>query len=832
MPHPRFVSFLPLAMLCATAATQCDLQWRSAGGFPGANGIVYASTPWDPDGPGPLPSAVVLGGAFTVFGDVRAGRIATYDPITGESASLGSFPSGSVRALLSMPSGELIAGGDFPGAVARWDGSGWTPLGGGLKGSAYALVLMPDNDVVAVGTFGQAGPVHGAAARFDGIAWSTMNFPGSGYLLAAAVDATGALYVGGNFVVAGNPFHRFVSRWSNGSWSAVGNGVGQIVRDLAVLPNGDLIAAGDFAVIASQPANGFARWNGVAWSGMGAGIVGSVTTGQSLLVDTSGVLHGGTRTTGAVYAWDGTAWNGQIGLLWSTPGPGSSIHSLTEMPDGGLLVGGDFPVIESWQQWPNIFRLRNAGAEPIAAGFGGGIRAIGELSSGEVIVGGDSRAQPYYGTYYGVFRRAGQGWTTHAAVNGPVQDVLGTDAGDVLVAGSFAVTTYPPFGPPWTAYNRIARIGSSFEYLLNAGWIWFPLAGSVLTAVSSGEVLVGSTSTNVGGVESLASGASWSTQLYAQSLGPVRALVERAPGEYVVGFENSGVVGVSNFVEIWDGSVWLPLGGGVGDSVCSLVVASNGDVIAGGAFVTAGGTSAKHVARWDGANWTALGAGIDGPVYALLALPGGEILAGGDFTTAGNQPAANLARWNGASWSPVGLGTNGVVRKLFLDRNGTVWIGGDFTTADTFGAGNIARLVTPCRATVVATGQGCTGSGGHNELEATSLPWLASTFTSAASGMPALGLAVSVSGIAPAAVPLSWIVPQAGAACDLLAVPTVLDVRVPSNGAAAFALPLPNATVVIGQQLWQQVVALAFDGNASLIEVTSTNALELLVGGL
>jgi hypothetical protein len=85
-------------------------------------------TMWDPDGPGPMTARLVVGGWFTVAGNAAAGRIAMYDPATGEWSALGSGIMGDmVNALAVLPNGDLVAGGDFTAAggilapyIARW----------------------------------------------------------------------------------------------------------------------------------------------------------------------------------------------------------------------------------------------------------------------------------------------------------------------------------------------------------------------------------------------------------------------------------------------------------------------------------------------------------------------------------------------------------------------------------------------------------------------------------------------------------------------------------------------------------------------------------------
>ena len=59
-----------------SARADCPLNWLLGEGVPGVSGSVKAMTTWDPDGPGGQPELLVVGGFFTVAGDVIANNIA------------------------------------------------------------------------------------------------------------------------------------------------------------------------------------------------------------------------------------------------------------------------------------------------------------------------------------------------------------------------------------------------------------------------------------------------------------------------------------------------------------------------------------------------------------------------------------------------------------------------------------------------------------------------------------------------------------------------------------------------------------------------------------
>jgi hypothetical protein len=169
-------------------------------------------------------------------------------------------------------------------------------------------------------------------------------------------------------------------------------------------------------------------------------------------------------------------------------------------------------------------------------------------------------------------------------------------------------------------------------------------------------------------------------------------------------------------------------------------------------------------------------------------------------------------------------------RSLAQMANGDVAVGGTFLTAGGHASASFARLTTTCPATATAFGSGCTGSGGPNELGATSLPWLGSTFVALATGMPANGLVLRVTGFSTALVPLPTIVPQGGAGCTLLAAPDALDLFAPSAGAVATSLVIPNVAALAGQVVHQQVVPFELGAGGAIVAVTSSNRLTLVLG--
>ncbi|MBL8752782.1 MAG: hypothetical protein JNK15_05730 [Planctomycetes bacterium] len=146
-------------------------------------------------------------------------------------------------------------------------------------------------------------------------------------------------------------------------------------------------------------------------------------------------------------------------------------------------------------------------------------------------------------------------------------------------------------------------------------------------------------------------------------------------------------------IAAWDAAtaMWSPLGTGLGDTVNSLAVLPNGELVAAGLFLNAGTTPCSRVARWNGASWSPLGSGTNGPVNDLDVLPNGDLVAVGSFTSAGGVAANRIARWNGSTWAPFGAGCDLDATCVAVLQNGDVVAGGSFTSAGGIAANQIAR---------------------------------------------------------------------------------------------------------------------------------------------
>lgn len=650
-----------LAMLPAQfSRAQCAGRWLPGDPIPGTNGQILTMTMWDPDGPGPHPPQLVLAGQFTLAGNVKALNIVAYDPATGVWSSLGdgfagSTNNGQVRAVLAMPDGSLIAGGDFEASgsvplnrVARWDGHSWVSLGPGFTASGAArrvdaLALAPNGDVIAAGAF---SAVENRStlniARWNGREW---NWLGSG--LSAEATAlhflpNGDLLAAGRFTSIGGVPAKYVARWNGTEWSALGSGPAASAFakfqpiGLTLLPTGDVVLnASTDSVSINSPVQ---RWDGHAWHDMSAGL--PISPNHLMLTD-QGVLMAasGENSNHAFWEWNGSSWSGS--------GPtqtGGGANCFGRLADGRLVAAG---TLNFDSQFTSRLAVRGYDGRwrPLLKGLVGAAYALAQGPDHEIVVGGAVTAVSEEVSFNLFHGNPGHWSGFRAGVDGEVDTLLQTPDGDVVIGGKFQYADHYPV-------NHIARWDGLNLLPLGAGLTKgnAPFALALATS-ANGNLLVGGEFGQAGG-------------------------------------------GTANLVARWDGEQWnaFPngLGGFSGPYVDAIAVDSRGGVIVGGVCGVTGDGSNTNIARCDGSNWSALGKGLDGAVYAIQPLPDGRLVAAGAFHHAGGSPASRVAIWDGIAWSAMGEGFNSAVEALTLRPDGTLIAAGDFTASGSVPVNHLA----------------------------------------------------------------------------------------------------------------------------------------------
>ena len=167
--------------------------------------------------------------------------------------------------------------------IAAWNNGALETMGSGLISVTKAFAMYDDGQGPRfyAGMGANAHPGLSFLSRFDGVEWTMPAGSPNSPINAMTVydDGTGpALYVGGDFVVLTSGLNvSHIARFKNGAWSALGTGVNSSVKSMAVFDDGAgpaLYIGGDFTVAGGQPASRIARWRAGQWSALDAGITG------------------------------------------------------------------------------------------------------------------------------------------------------------------------------------------------------------------------------------------------------------------------------------------------------------------------------------------------------------------------------------------------------------------------------------------------------------------------------------------------------------------------------------------------------------------------------
>jgi hypothetical protein len=244
------------------------------------------------------------------------------------------------------------AGGTSAANIACWNGTAWSPAGGGLDGTVITLLAHDDGTGMTIYAGGNFTVPYGQGhnvARWDGRDWRTVGegIEGPSVNALAVFDDNAlnpALYAGGFlFATDGIPL-RGLARWDGHQW---GKPPGDLqasltlpeIGALAVTADGEsLVVGGSFDSIDGMPAANIASFDGKTWTPMADGLVpqspGWTPCIRALLAEAT--LRQG--AAGVVAA--GYFWNTDLGISGIAQWTGD-----TWAPLGGGLGPVGFPTV-------------------------------------------------------------------------------------------------------------------------------------------------------------------------------------------------------------------------------------------------------------------------------------------------------------------------------------------------------------------------------------------------------------------------------------------------------------------------------------------------------
>lgn len=580
--------------------------------------------------------------------------------------------------------------------VGRWDGSTWSTLGGDFSAGLYVLdpaavgglVWHDDGAGEALYAAGCFTAIGGApvkhVARWDGTSWSEVGgglvaSPTPGALvnvqsLASFDDGSGpSLYAAGRFASAGGVPANNIARWKNGVWSAMGAGLSHPVSttgkiySIAAFDDGAgsaLYACGTFAA-APPGASGIsegqvARWTGEEWepvefSQANRWVLGLLPTESSLYVwGRFGRMD--KKVTEGVAEFKGGQWHRYA------QGFNGAAKALAVHDDGSgpaLYAGGIFTLAVDVDA-PGIARWDGQWWSPLP-GLSGTVNALTQLRDKS------GRTRLYAGGQFtltgtGSVSAAvwdGESWSNTGSDNlryinamtvfddggGPALFAAGRTQGSRPVVAKYEAGAWRHIGTLYGYGNTLSSIialtdahgpalyvGGTFQYVEAE----VPIPARNLARWSP-----------TGGWSGVGEGVDDWVNALAVYPGP------NGPALHVGGyFDSAGAVTGLNGLAKWDGDEWSRVGPGITGFVDGLgVVREHGRdmlYIGGGGLTHAGGVPARGVAKWDGTTFSALGSGIDAGPTTFISHDDGagpSVFMGGSFYYAGGIRSQGMARW-------------------------------------------------------------------------------------------------------------------------------------------------------------------------------------------
>jgi len=298
-------------------------------------------------------NGLYAGGTFTLASGSPASYIAHWD------GSVWSPLGGGTNYYvwdMTYFNGTLYVGGGFntvngtitAWGVATWDGTNWGAVGNGIHGEVYDLVKYNGNLYAAgfIDTLSGFNPGRGIVV-WNGSTWSALGgTPGNGvsgppgFRAYALQVYNNELYVGGDFVNANSMTVNNIAKWNGTAWSAVGSGTNGPVRCFGV-HNGELYVGGEFTMANGTAVNRLAKLSGTTFSPVGGGTNGPVYAIGSYMNElyaTGAFTMAGTTPVNNIARWDYITWKDLIGGL------NFEGYCLTTI-NTDLFVGGFFSVI-------------------------------------------------------------------------------------------------------------------------------------------------------------------------------------------------------------------------------------------------------------------------------------------------------------------------------------------------------------------------------------------------------------------------------------------------------------------------------------------------------
>ena len=638
---------------------------------------------------------------------------------------------GNVATSAIQSDGRIIVGGNFTSynptttsttsfRIMRLNIDGTRDFsfntGTGFDYDINSIAIQSDGKIIVGGAFGGFNGQYASKIirlNTDGTRDTTFNigagFNGLGdFVNSIAIQSDGKIIIGGKFTIYnGIASNRIIRLNIDGTRDAsfknggLNGGFDDVVKSIAIQSNGKIIVAGLFKYYNSSNftpvtvANKIIRLNADGTN------------------DSSFYLQAGFNNT---------------------------VNSIAIQSDGKIITEGLFTTFEGIAV-KKIIRLNTDGTRDssfnLADGFNGVIESVTLQSDGKIFVGGSFSVQEYIiigGVFTITFRgfniirlntdgTTDKSFNTGIGFNNTVKSIKLQSDGNIFVGGNF--TTFDGIiANAIIRLNTNATIDTSF--CIKPG---FNNAVNSIAIESSGNIIAGGNFTTFNGIAAngiirLYPDGTKNSQFYIGTgfNGSIRSIVTQLDKKIIVGgcFPTFSGNTVNNIIRFnidgtsdtsfitgagFDGSFGFngTNGSNASTGVYSMIVQSDGKIIAGGDFTTFQGITANGIIRLN-TNGTrdtsfSIGTGFNSYVNAIAMQSDGKIIIGGNFTAFNGIITNRIIRLNTDGTSDTSFkvpyyGFNSDVNTIAIQSNGKIIIGGNFTTFDRIAANNITRLNT------------------------------------------------------------------------------------------------------------------------------------------
>lgn len=267
-------------------------RFSNSAGVGMSNIAIWTGNQWKQPGSGldnvvrgiaQIDGKIYVGGEFAYYKDSLLNCFGEWDGSGFTGYARGFFKSGqhsvsaTVNAIVKYKN-QLHVGGIFDYAnnkqdymknLARWNGSKWEDVSGGLTGNSGVNAMLVYHDTLFVaGGFTTAGASTAFnIARWDGNAWRAAG-AGLNYEVICLEVHHDILYAGGTFTKSGTEEIFNIARWDGTAWQPVGTGMNGPVYALKSYA-GKLFAGGSFTSAGGNTCSNLAVWNGQQWQAAG-----------------------------------------------------------------------------------------------------------------------------------------------------------------------------------------------------------------------------------------------------------------------------------------------------------------------------------------------------------------------------------------------------------------------------------------------------------------------------------------------------------------------------------------------------------------------------------